>query len=58
MNKYVLALALCAITGFAPVVAADPQNPDVPAEESQQQQPDPVVAADCKYVVPHCDSVD
>lgn len=58
MNKFVLALALCAVTGFAPAVSAvSPKAPEIPAEENQQPMPEPEVEADCKWVVPHCDSM-
>lgn len=59
MNKFVIALALCAVTGFAPaVVAASPKTPEVPAEENRNPTPDPDVEQTCKYVYPICDSVE
>lgn len=59
MNKFVLALALCTMTGFAPsVIAVSPKDPEVPVEQNKAPTPAPQVEADCEWVVPHCDSVE
>ncbi|WP_306521052.1 hypothetical protein [Rheinheimera sp.] len=58
MNKLLLVIALSTVTCFAPVtLAVAPETPEVPAEQNQQPPLEPNVEADCKYVVPHCDSM-